>query len=331
MSVRHGAHDTAGARLASFTLTELLVVSTIIGVLLSLMMPALVMSRRHSRTAECISNLRQVGLAMENFAADNDDWIPEELMSDEYFKDVMSARGAHWQVFPTACAGDRGGPNMADYIEDKRILRCPSMRPDEKWSYGLNGQVLASFTRYRDIAVPSETPMVFDSEQKLGYYYSDLAMRHVGCAQVLYADTHVEAVYHDVLLNFSGSARLPGGLNNTGGVWATFSSDNLSVTAHSDKDLSNVVLDFGDGVHQKFETYDGKPMEGYEVTLSGTGKYKGLEIQGVWIKAGSNASGDGPGYGEYVDNPRLPVGPGEPDGPGDKGGNGKGNKGKKNK
>jgi Flp pilus assembly protein TadG len=63
----------------------------------------------------------------------------------------------------------------------------------------------------------------------------------------------------------------------------------------STKDLSNVVLEFADGTHQKFE-----PLSGYAATFQGTGANAGKEVVGVWIKSGSNKSSDGPGYGERI-------------------------------
>ncbi|MEZ5948992.1 MAG: pilus assembly protein TadG-related protein [Planctomycetaceae bacterium] len=66
----------------------------------------------------------------------------------------------------------------------------------------------------------------------------------------------------------------------------------------STKDLSNVVLEFSDGVHQKFEGLTGKTG-----TFAGTGDNEGKSIVGAWIKSGSNSSGDGPGYGERFENP----------------------------
>jgi len=59
------------------------------------------------------------------------------------------------------------------------------------------------------------------------------------------------------------------------------------------KDISNVVLDFGEGDHYKFDDLDGHCL-----TL-GTGD---RHIVGVWVKAGNNKSGDGPGYGEYFES-----------------------------
>jgi len=70
-----------------------------------------------------------------------------------------------------------------------------------------------------------------------------------------------------------------------------------SVYVTSTKDLSNVVLEFADGEHQKFEG-----ISGYAKTFAGTGEHLGKEVVGVWIKSGCNSSGDGPGYGEYLPN-----------------------------
>jgi Flp pilus assembly protein TadG len=66
----------------------------------------------------------------------------------------------------------------------------------------------------------------------------------------------------------------------------------------SSRDLSNVVLEFADGTHQKFQG-----LNGYSGTFQGTGENEGKQVTKVWIKSGCNASGEGPGYGERIDNP----------------------------
>jgi prepilin-type N-terminal cleavage/methylation domain-containing protein/prepilin-type processing-associated H-X9-DG protein len=76
------------ARRKAFTLVELLVVVGIIAVLVALLLPSLSRARENARRVVCLSNLRQLGLAMQMYlnnnklkfpapgtAMNNDDWI----------------------------------------------------------------------------------------------------------------------------------------------------------------------------------------------------------------------------------------------------------------
>ena len=56
---------------SGFTLMEILTVIAIMVILAGLLMPALRSARREARRAQCISNLKQIGIAIHSYALDN--------------------------------------------------------------------------------------------------------------------------------------------------------------------------------------------------------------------------------------------------------------------
>jgi prepilin-type N-terminal cleavage/methylation domain-containing protein/prepilin-type processing-associated H-X9-DG protein len=62
----------------AFTLIELLVVIAVIALLIGILLPALASARGNARGVKCMSNQRQIGLAMGMYANDKKDFVPRE-------------------------------------------------------------------------------------------------------------------------------------------------------------------------------------------------------------------------------------------------------------
>jgi prepilin-type N-terminal cleavage/methylation domain-containing protein len=67
---------SAGRRGRAFTLIELLVVIAIIAILAALLLPALATAKRKAQQTNCLSNLKQVGMALHMWIDDNAGWLP---------------------------------------------------------------------------------------------------------------------------------------------------------------------------------------------------------------------------------------------------------------
>ena len=89
-----------------FTLVEILVVVAIIGILAAILFPAFARARENARRTSCQSNLKQIGVAVQMYAQDN----------DEIFPPANNFIGWPGLVYP--------------YAKSKQIFTCPSFPND---------------------------------------------------------------------------------------------------------------------------------------------------------------------------------------------------------
>jgi len=88
-----------------FTLIELLVVIAIISVLIAILLPALRKAREAARTVACLSNLRQIALAAQQYVQDNRGWVLDYtqnnhrsgwFLANDYANPWNGVRSALW-------------------------------------------------------------------------------------------------------------------------------------------------------------------------------------------------------------------------------------------
>lgn len=96
----------------AFTLIELLVVIAIIAVLISLLLPAVQSAREAARRAQCVNNLKQIGLALHNYHQIADVFPPGELCNPN-----LSGARIFWTcyVLPYMELGTLGNAYNFDY------------------------------------------------------------------------------------------------------------------------------------------------------------------------------------------------------------------------
>lgn len=115
-----------------FTLIELLVVIAIIAILASILFPVFAKARESARSTSCISNLKQIGTALQMYVQDNDGGFPiMHLQAAQSVGDVSSEfMNGHDimrnQAILDYCKVSSIKAIMEPYVKSGGIWKCPS-------------------------------------------------------------------------------------------------------------------------------------------------------------------------------------------------------------
>lgn len=114
-------------RVRAFTLIELLVVIAIVSLLAAIFFPVFAKVREKARQTQCLSNLRQIGMALSTYESDNDDTI--------FFRPITAASGEGRTRVPNPSILSSTSPDyyraqwwnlLMPYVGSTSIWKCPS-------------------------------------------------------------------------------------------------------------------------------------------------------------------------------------------------------------
>jgi prepilin-type N-terminal cleavage/methylation domain-containing protein len=97
---------------SGFTLIELLVVIAIIAIIAALLFPVFAQARERARMTACVSNMRQIGMALMQYVQDYDETFPYLR-----FHGVGAQKSSYTYVWKNA---------ITPYLKNIDVLACPS-------------------------------------------------------------------------------------------------------------------------------------------------------------------------------------------------------------
>jgi prepilin-type N-terminal cleavage/methylation domain-containing protein/prepilin-type processing-associated H-X9-DG protein len=131
-----------------FTLIELLVVIAIIAVLIALLLPAVQSAREAARRAQCVNNLKQIGLALHNYHSTHDKF---PLGASEYKVSTNANRNNNFQWDNWSCHA-----LMLGYLEQQAMYNASNFSIGNNNGYGFTANSTVTLARFNTFMCPSD-------------------------------------------------------------------------------------------------------------------------------------------------------------------------------
>jgi prepilin-type N-terminal cleavage/methylation domain-containing protein len=190
-----------GRSCLGFTLLELLVVIAILAVLAALLLPAFARARDRARAVQCVSNLRQWGLAFRLYADDCNDYLPRRGQGVQVL--ALTTRPEDWfnalpPYFGQPGYGQLMTAGLRPRVGDHSLYVCPDATDPGGVNflcYGMNMNlspwILPVATKYSQVVQPAlvvalgESPGPYASTYPSAQAYGVVA-RHVRRVNLLF-------------------------------------------------------------------------------------------------------------------------------------------------
>jgi general secretion pathway protein G len=199
-------------RRSGFTLIELLVVIGILAVLAAILFPVFARARASARQTQCISNLKQLGQALEMYSSDYDELFPWARDAADMHAPEIWSGFPEWQaLLPTM-------PRVVDvlqpYTKNREVFHCsadtgydylegtpypvdaqPTAFAGVGSSYHWRTEIAFAHTGPSLLPDPSKTNVMMDGH---GSWHGGNSYRD-GRWNVLFGDSHVKNINHEQL------------------------------------------------------------------------------------------------------------------------------------